>query len=261
MTETTYTAVVTATGEGCNGGRATAADGSLDVTLAIPKELGGIGGATSPEQLLCAGWASCFLGVVKIVAAQEKVAQEKVELADLAVAADITLHNESADYRLSAALHPEVSAVDQAARRGAGPRRAPDLPLLEGDPGNVEVTVDPLSRPSPEDAPGRRGAHRDLPTGVREGRGGGRRLAPRLLRGRFGRPGRGLRVGPGPPRAHRPARPRLPRGRPGRPRRGAARPRPAVQPARLRRDRARAGAPRFPRAGAVPARSRRHPFP
>src|ERR1700754_1945453 len=35
VTETTYTAVVTATGEGRNGGRALSDDGLLDVTLAI----------------------------------------------------------------------------------------------------------------------------------------------------------------------------------------------------------------------------------
>ncbi|MFB9833637.1 hypothetical protein [Actinoallomurus acaciae] len=58
---TSYTAVVTTTGEGRNGGRATADDGLLDVTLAIPKALGGAGGATDPEQLFAADGppASC----------------------------------------------------------------------------------------------------------------------------------------------------------------------------------------------------------
>ncbi|MEV8609196.1 organic hydroperoxide resistance protein [Amycolatopsis sp. NPDC051373] len=137
MTETTYTAVVTAAGEGRNGGRATAADGSLDVTLAIPKELGGNGGATNPEQLLGAGWASCFLGAVKIVAAQKKV-----KLADLAVDADITLHNESADFWLSAALHLEVSGVDQTTAEELGHAAHQICPYSKATRGNVEVTID-----------------------------------------------------------------------------------------------------------------------
>jgi organic hydroperoxide reductase OsmC/OhrA len=43
MSDVTYTAVATSTAEGRNGGRATSADGALDVTLAVPKELGGAG--------------------------------------------------------------------------------------------------------------------------------------------------------------------------------------------------------------------------
>ncbi|MGW3248519.1 Ohr family peroxiredoxin [Streptomyces sp. NPDC001070] len=110
MTETNYTAVVAATGEGRNGGRAQSSDGLLDLTLAIPKEFGGNGGATNPEQLLAAGWASCFLGAVKISAAQRKVTLE-----DLAVVAEVTLHHkhESGDYSLSAVLNLEVGGVEQ----------------------------------------------------------------------------------------------------------------------------------------------------
>lgn len=51
-----YTGVVTVTGEGRNGGQVTASDGLLSTALAIPKALGGAGGATNPEQLFAAGW-------------------------------------------------------------------------------------------------------------------------------------------------------------------------------------------------------------
>ena len=70
---TSYTAVVTATGEGRNGGRVMADDGLLDATLATPKELGGVGGATNPEQLFAAGWAYCFMGAVRRAVAQREV--------------------------------------------------------------------------------------------------------------------------------------------------------------------------------------------
>ena len=46
-------------------------DGSLDVKLATPKELGGGGGSgNNPEQLFAAGYAACFLGAMKHVASQ-----------------------------------------------------------------------------------------------------------------------------------------------------------------------------------------------
>ena len=64
-----YTTQATAVG-GRDGGAKTK-DGSLDVKLAIPKELGGPGGpGNNPEQLFAAGYAACFLGAMKAVAAQ-----------------------------------------------------------------------------------------------------------------------------------------------------------------------------------------------
>ncbi|MFF5275386.1 Ohr family peroxiredoxin [Streptomyces sp. NPDC000133] len=137
MAETKYTAVVAATGEGRNGGRAASNDGLLDLTLAIPKELGGAGGATNPEQFLAAGWGSCFLGAVKITAAKKKVT-----LKDLAVVAEVTLHHthETGDYSLSAVLHLELSGVDQqtAEELGAGAHEiCPYSKAL-----NIPVTID-----------------------------------------------------------------------------------------------------------------------
>lgn len=60
-----YTAVVDVDGEGRNGGHVPSADGLLETSLALPKELGGAGTATNPEQLLAAGWAACFLGALR----------------------------------------------------------------------------------------------------------------------------------------------------------------------------------------------------
>lgn len=68
-----YTAQATATGG--REGRAASSDGVLDVQLSTPKELGGAGGpGTNPEQLFAAGYSACFLGALKFVASQNKVA-------------------------------------------------------------------------------------------------------------------------------------------------------------------------------------------
>ena len=62
-----------ATANGGRDGRSRTADGTLDVTLATPKELGGAGGpGNNPEQLFAAGYAACFLGAMKFVAAQDR---------------------------------------------------------------------------------------------------------------------------------------------------------------------------------------------
>lgn len=68
-----YTAHATATGG--RDGRAVSSDKILDVRLTTPRELGGAGGeGTNPEQLFAAGYAACFLGALKFVAAQERIA-------------------------------------------------------------------------------------------------------------------------------------------------------------------------------------------
>jgi lipoyl-dependent peroxiredoxin len=64
-----YTAKTYTTG-GREGGKSRSSDGRLDVDLTVP---GTKGDGTNPEQLLAAGWSSCFLSAVKIVAARLNV--------------------------------------------------------------------------------------------------------------------------------------------------------------------------------------------
>src|SRR3978361_728203 len=63
-----YTTSARATGG--RDGHAHTLDGSLDVTLAVPKEMGGNGAGNNPEQLFAAGYAACFIGAMKFVAPQ-----------------------------------------------------------------------------------------------------------------------------------------------------------------------------------------------
>ena len=65
--------VIYATSAIASGGRdghAATTDGSLDVKLARPKELGGKGDGNNPEQLFAAGYAACFLSSMQFVASQ-----------------------------------------------------------------------------------------------------------------------------------------------------------------------------------------------
>lgn len=63
-----------ATATGGRDGRSKTEDGTLDVKLATPKELGGAGGeGNNPEQLFAAGYSACFLGAMKAVAGSQKL--------------------------------------------------------------------------------------------------------------------------------------------------------------------------------------------
>ena len=78
-----YVASATASGR---EGRAVTSDGRLDVTLAAPRELGGSGEGTNPEQLFAAGYAACFASALGLVARKRRV-----EDFDVAVTADVSL--------------------------------------------------------------------------------------------------------------------------------------------------------------------------
>lgn len=67
-----YTAHATAQGGGRDG-HARTDDGQVDVTLAPPKEMGGSGNGTNPEQLFAIGYAACFLGAMQFMAREKKL--------------------------------------------------------------------------------------------------------------------------------------------------------------------------------------------
>ncbi|WP_456837148.1 Ohr family peroxiredoxin [Bradyrhizobium sp. USDA 4486] len=72
-----YTARVKVTGGEARHGRASGVarsdDGALSVDLRLPKELGGRGDGTNPEQLFAAGLAACFHGALNLIASRGKI--------------------------------------------------------------------------------------------------------------------------------------------------------------------------------------------
>ncbi len=83
--KTLYLTSAVATGDGRNGHVQTL-DGHLDTAVRTPRELGGEGGATNPEQLFAAGYAACFHSALKLVAAKQQV-----DTTDSEVVADVSL--------------------------------------------------------------------------------------------------------------------------------------------------------------------------
>lgn len=138
MSDSPYTAVAVSTGDGRAGGRAASSDGILDLTLAVPVELGGVGGGTNPEQLFAAGWASCFHSAVKLVAAQKKVSVK-----DSAVVAEVTLkHDEQQGYSLSGVIRLELAGIEQATAQELADAAHQLCPYSRATRGNVPVVVE-----------------------------------------------------------------------------------------------------------------------
>ena len=104
-----YTATATATGG--RQGRVHSSDGVLDLALALPKELGGMGGAaTNPEQLFAAGYAACFENALLRVARERKA-----PIRESSVTARVGIGREESGYfRLTVALEVSVPGRDRA---------------------------------------------------------------------------------------------------------------------------------------------------
>jgi len=141
MSDSMYTAVATSTGDGRAGGRAASNDGLIDVTLAIPAGMGGPGGATNPEQLFAAGWASCFHSAIKAIAAGQKV-----DVTDSAVVAEVSVHStEQGGFSLSAALHVELGGLDQATADSLVEAAHAVCPYSNATRDNIPVTIDAVT--------------------------------------------------------------------------------------------------------------------
>ncbi|WP_340613358.1 organic hydroperoxide resistance protein [Xenorhabdus thailandensis] len=109
MTKTLYTTSVTSTGNGRNG-RVKSVDSLLDLALSFPKEFGGKGDNTNPEQLFAAGYAACFHSALKLVADREKIS-----LGETTVNAQVNVHpTDDNGFLLSVALHIAVHGIMQA---------------------------------------------------------------------------------------------------------------------------------------------------
>ena len=132
-----YTAVATATGEGREG-HTRSSDGLVDVDLAVPREMGGPGGATNPEQLFAAGYAACFHSALKSVARREQVT-----FTDSAVTAEVGIGpTDGGGFGLEVALRVELGGVDHATAERLVEGAHQVCPYSNATRGNVPVTLE-----------------------------------------------------------------------------------------------------------------------
>ncbi|MEU1809715.1 organic hydroperoxide resistance protein [Micromonospora sp. WMMD1076] len=130
-----YTASARATGDGRDGHVRTS-DGTVELDLAVPKEMGGAGGAANPEQLFAAGYAACFHSALRVVARQAKA-----DVAGSVVEAEVGIGpNGSGGYGLAVTLVVDLPAVERAAAEQLVDAAHQVCPYSNATRGNVEVT-------------------------------------------------------------------------------------------------------------------------
>lgn len=137
MARVLYTAEATVTG-GRASGRGQTSDGSLDVQLRSPKEMGGEGGGTNPEQLFAVGFAACFESAVSLIGRRERL-----EMGDVSIKSRVSLlPTEERGFSLAVELDvtlPQVPDPEQAVRIVAAAHRV--CPYSNATRSNVDVTL------------------------------------------------------------------------------------------------------------------------
>ncbi|HEX3459969.1 MAG TPA: organic hydroperoxide resistance protein [Acidimicrobiales bacterium] len=137
MAKILYTAEATVTGGRINGHGVTS-DGALDVQLRMPKEMGGEGGGTNPEQLFAVGYAACFESALGVVARREKV-----EVGDVSIDSRVNLlPTEERGFKLSVELDvtlPGVQDAGEAVKIVAASHQV--CPYSNATRGNIDVKL------------------------------------------------------------------------------------------------------------------------
>ncbi|MGW2937495.1 Ohr family peroxiredoxin [Streptomyces sp. NPDC001156] len=99
--------------------------------------MGGAGDATNPGQLCAAGWGSCSLGSVRLVAAERKA-----KLTSTAITTAITLaQSDHGGFGLAAILNLELGGIDQETTTELGNAARHTCPYSKAMRGNIPVTL------------------------------------------------------------------------------------------------------------------------
>ena len=131
-----YTATAASTGDARNG-HVQSTDGNIDLPVRIPKEMGGEGGATNPEQLFAAGYAACFHSALKLVAARAKA-----DATDSEVVADVSIgDNGQGGFGLAVQLEVTLANLERAQAEELVRQAHEVCPYSNATRGNIEVTL------------------------------------------------------------------------------------------------------------------------
>jgi lipoyl-dependent peroxiredoxin len=137
MARVLYTARATVTG-GRVSGHGRTDDGALDVQLRSPKEMGGEGGGTNPEQLFAVGYAACFEGALGVVGRRERV-----EVGDASIDSSVSLvAADDRTFTVAVGLDvtlPQIADPEEAARIVAAAHKV--CPYSNATRGNIDVTL------------------------------------------------------------------------------------------------------------------------
>ncbi len=130
-----YTAEAHVTG-GRADGHARSSDGALEVDLRAPKEMGGEGGGTNPEELFAVGYAACFESALGTVARRRRE-----EAGDVAIDSKVMLvPTPERGFKLAVEFEINLPSIDDPELAAELVRAADEVcPYSNATRGNVDI--------------------------------------------------------------------------------------------------------------------------
>ncbi|MFF9864043.1 organic hydroperoxide resistance protein [Streptomyces sp. NPDC093595] len=129
-----YTAVATA--ENGRDGRVSTDDGKLDVVVNPPKEMGGSGEGTNPEQLFAAGYSACFQGALGVVARQEGA-----DISGSTVTAEVGIGKNAEGFGIIVKISAKIPNVSAATAKELIEKAHQVCPYSKATRGNITVEL------------------------------------------------------------------------------------------------------------------------
>ena len=118
-------------------GKSSTDDGLLQVTLTLPKEMGGSGTATNPEQLFAVGYSACFMGALKHVAGLRKI-----KIPDnAAIDASVSIGPTPQGFGIAVELEIALPDVDRSIAQDLINEAHQVCPYSNATRGNIEVDL------------------------------------------------------------------------------------------------------------------------
>ena len=131
-----YTAVVVSSGDGRKGVVASD-DGAFELRLAAPKEVGGSGAGSNPEQLFAAGYSACFHSALKLVAKADDI-----DTTDSEVSATVSLGMlDTGGFGIAVELDVHTPALEHDVAEALVAKAHEVCPYSNATRGNVDVQL------------------------------------------------------------------------------------------------------------------------
>jgi Ohr subfamily peroxiredoxin len=130
-----YTAEVTS--KGGRDGHSQSPDGKINFKMGKPAVMGGKDDGYNPEQLFAAGYSACFLGALKFVAGNEKIAVPD----DAAITARVSFGPIPDAFGLAVELHIDLPGMDKAVAQGLVDKAHKVCPYSNATRGNIDVKL------------------------------------------------------------------------------------------------------------------------
>jgi osmotically inducible protein OsmC len=125
-----------ATAQGGRNGKATLDGSGVWFAMQLPKEFGGSGEGSNPEQLFALGYAACFNSALLFVAGQKKI-----DVSKASVSADVGITRGDDGFGLDVALEVKIPGVSESDAKALVEAAHQVCPYSKATRGNIPVTL------------------------------------------------------------------------------------------------------------------------